>query len=447
MRRPSDGPDASDADDRIRWRGAPVKRTPVANLLHNVLRKVPVGITAYDGSSAGPSDSPVRVRVNSPKALSYLLFSPGQIGLGRAYVSGELDIEGDLYTGLGLVYQEHIGEVSLAGKLDVLRNVDPKALRWVDPPPEEYNAKRPIQRLKQVRAGLTRHSKERDAQVIGHHYDISNRFYELVLGPSMAYTCAAYPEIDSSLEEAQFHKHDLVARKLGLKPGMRLLDVGCGWGGMVRHAAEHYGVQVIGVTLSRQQAEWGAKTIADAGLSELAEIRHGDYRDVPETGFDAVSSIGLTEHIGVKNIPAYFRFLASKLKPQGRILNHCVTRPRTTDKATADGFIDRYVFPDGELTSVATLAGHMQAAGLEIRHGETLREHYAMTLRDWCANLDAHWDEAVAEVGIGTARVWALYMAGSRLAFEKGDLELHQVLGVKSENGVSGMPLRPDWGV
>ncbi len=424
-----------------------MKRTPVAELLSGVLGRAPIRITAYDGSTAGPADAVVGVRVNSPKALSYLLFSPGQIGLGRAFVSGELDITGDLYAGLGMVYHEHVGEVSLAAKLDVLRNVDPKALRWVDPPPQEYGAKRPLQRLAQIRAGLRRHSKERDAQVIGHHYDISNRFYELVLGPSMVYTCAAYPEVDSSLEEAQWAKHDLVARKLALKPGMRLLDVGCGWGGMARHAAKHYGVQVVAVTLSRQQAEWGAKAVADQGLSELVEIRHGDYRDVPEDGFDAVSSIGLTEHIGVKNVPSYFSFLASKLRPQGRMLNHCITRPRTTDHATTDGFIDRYVFPDGELTSVATLAGHMQAAGLEVRHEETLREHYAMTLRDWCRNLDAHWDEAVAEVGEGTARVWALYMAGSRLAFEKGDLELHHLLGVRSHNGVSGMPLRPDWGV
>jgi cyclopropane-fatty-acyl-phospholipid synthase len=423
-------------------------RTPVANLLHNVLNGVPVRITAYDGSAAGPTDAAVSVRVHSPKALSYLIFSPGQLGLGRAIVSGELDIEGDLHTALGLVYQEHVGEVSWRGKLDVLRNVDPKALRWVDPPPEEYNASRPLQRLKQVQAGLSRHSKERDAQVIGHHYDISNRFYELVLGPSMAYTCAAYPEIDSSLEEAQFHKHDLVAKKLGLKPGMRLLDVGCGWGGMVRHAAKYYGVRVIGVTLSRQQAEWGAKAVAEAGLSELAEIRHCDYRDVPEEGFDAISSIGLTEHIGVKNIPGYFRFLAPKLKPQGRMLNHCITRPRVEDGAASSaGFIDRYVFPDGELTSMATIAGNMQSAGLEVRHEETLREHYAMTLRDWCRNLAENRDAAVAEVGEATTRVWEIYMTGSRLGFEKGAIELHQVLGVKSENGVSGMPLRPDWGV
>jgi cyclopropane-fatty-acyl-phospholipid synthase len=421
---------------------------PVADLLSTALGHVPVRITAYDGSVSGPSDAVASVRVNSPKAQSYLVFSPPQLGLGRAYVSGELDIEGDLYAGMKMVYQEHVGALSWADRLTILRNLDPKAVRLVDPPPEEYGAKRPIQRLAQLRAGLTRHSKERDAQVIGHHYDISNRFYELVLGPSMAYTCAAYPELGSSLEEAQFAKHDLVARKLGLKPGMRLLDVGCGWSGMVRHAAKHYGVQVIGVTLSRQQAEWGAKAIADEGLTELAEVRHCDYRDVQESGFDAISSIGLTEHIGVKNIPGYFRFLQAKLQPQGRMLNHCITRPRVEDGAAAkDGFIDRYVFPDGELTSVATVAGHMQAAGLEVRHEESLREHYAMTLRDWCTNLAANRDAAVREVGEGTTRVWEIYMTGCRLGFEKGDIELHQVLGVNSENGVSGMPLRPDWGV
>jgi cyclopropane-fatty-acyl-phospholipid synthase len=424
-----------------------VNRTPVAELLSSALGGAPIRITAYDGSVAGPADAVTTVRINSPKALSYMLFSPGQLGLGRAYVSGALDIEGDIYEGLKLVYKEHVAEVSWASKLNLLRNVDPKSLRWVDPPPEEYNAKRPLQRLGQLRDGLSRHSKERDAAAIGHHYDISNRFYELVLGPSMAYTCAAYPELSSSLEEAQYAKHDLVARKLGLKPGMRLLDVGCGWSGMVRHAAKHYGVQVIGVTLSRQQAEWGAKAIADEGLSELAEVRHGDYRDIPETGFDAISSIGLTEHIGAENVPGYFRFLAGKLKPQGRMLNHCITRPRTEDVASQDGFIDRYVFPDGELISVATVATHMQSADLEVRHEENLREHYAMTLRDWCANLAANREAAVQEVGEGTTRVWEMYMTGSRLGFEKRAIELHQVLGVKSVDGVSGMPLRPDWGV
>jgi cyclopropane-fatty-acyl-phospholipid synthase len=239
-----------------------------------------------------------------------------------------------------------------------------------------------------------------------------------------------------------------VAQKLNLQPGMRLLDVGCGWGGMVRHAAKHYGVQALGVTLSRQQAEWAAKAIAEDGLTGSAEVRFSDYRDVREGNFDAVSSIGLTEHIGAAKLGDYFTFLRSKVRPEGRLLNHCITRPTTTEPVHIRGFIDRYVFPDGELEGVGRIISEMQDNGFEVRHEENLREHYARTLHGWCDNLDAHWDEAVREVGLGRAKVWALYMAGSRLGFERRTIELHQVLGVRvGDNGSSGMPLRPDWGV
>src|SRR5436305_6094787 len=262
----------------------------------------------------------------------------------------------------------------------------------------------------------------------------------------MAYTCACYPSQDATLEEAQYTKFDLVARKLDLQPGMRLLDVGCGWGGMVIHAAKEYGVTALGVTLSRQQAEWAQKAIADAGLAGVAEVRHLDYRLVQESNFDAVSSIGLTEHIGLKNLPAYFRFLRGKLRPQGRLLNHCIMRPTTDQPANIrHGFINRYVFPDGQLEGLGTIVAAMQDNGFEVRHEENLREHYAETLRHWSANLDAHWDEAVDEVGVGTARVWRLYMAGSRLGFDRHDIELHQVLGVRLDGEKSHFPLRPDW--
>ena len=255
----------------------------------------------------------------------------------------------------------------------------------------------------------------------------------------MAYTCAVYPTADSTLEEAQAAKFDLVARKLGLRQGMRLLDVGCGWGGMVMHAAREYGVQALGVTLSEQQASWGQQAIEQAGLSGLAEIRHLDYRDVPETGFDAVSSIGLTEHIGMRQLPGYFEFLLGKLQPEGRLLNHCITRPDNTEPAVRQrGFINRYVFPDGELEGPGYLISLMHDTGFEVRHEENLREHYAKTLAAWGDNLDAHWKEAVAEVGEGTARVWRLYMAGSRLGFDRNHIQLHQVLGAKltDERGV-----------
>jgi len=215
---------------------------------------------------------------------------------------------------------------------------------------------------------------------------------------------------------------------------------------MVMHAAREYGVRALGVTLSRRQAEWAQKAIADAGLGELAEVRHLDYRDVEETQFDAISSIGLTEHIGLGNLTAYFRFLLARLRPEGRLLNHCITLPRTTDRVKRSGFIRRYVFPDGELPAAGRVVAEMQDNGFEVRHEENLREHYALTTGAWSANLDAHWDEAVAEVGMGIARVWRLYLAGVRLGFERDQIELHQVLGVKLDaQGHSGMPLRPTW--
>jgi cyclopropane-fatty-acyl-phospholipid synthase len=210
---------------------------------------------------------------------------------------------------------------------------------------------------------------------------------------------------------------------------------------MVLHAATNYGVRVIGVTLSRQQAEFGQKRIAELGLSSLAEIRHDDYRNVTETGFDAISSIGLTEHIGAKNLAGYVRFLAGKLRPQGRLLNHCITRPVTSAPAKTRGFINRYVFPDGELEAIGTIVSALHDNGLEVRHEENFREHYARTCAAWGANLEAHWDDAVSEVGARRARTWRLYLAGSRLGFVQRRIELHQVLAVRSEGGVSGLPL------
>jgi cyclopropane-fatty-acyl-phospholipid synthase len=290
-----------------------------------------------------------------------------------------------------------------------------------------------------------RHSKARDAEAIHHHYDVSNRFYELVLGPSMTYTCACYPSAEATLEEAQEFKYDLVARKLDLQRGQRLLDVGCGWGGMVRHAAKNYGVKALGVTLSREQAAWAQDAIKRDGLDDLAEVRFLDYRDVPEGDFDAVSSIGLTEHIGIKNYPAYFSFLKDKLVPGGRLLNHCITRPHNRSTQTG-AFIDRYIFPDGELTGSGKIITEMQDVGFEVRHEENLREHYAMTCRAWAKNLAANWDECVAEAGEGTARVWGLYLSGCSLGFTINDIQLHQVLAVKlHENGDADFPLRPTW--
>src|ERR1700733_1052733 len=403
----------------------------------------PVEFRAYDGSSAGAPGSPITITVRSPVAVSYLAQAPGALGLARAYVSGHLDVDGDMFTALSRLSKAQEMHVGWGDRIRLLQALGgPKVLLpRIPPPPQEVRVS-----SRRLRVGRM-HSKGRDANSISHHYDVSNRFYEWVLGPSMAYTCACYPTQDATLEEAQEYKFDLVARKIGLKPGMRLLDVGCGWGGMVMHAAREYGVKAIGVTLSAEQALWAQQAIKAAGLEDLAEVRFQDYRDVPETDFDAVSSIGITEHIGKVNVPGYFAFLNGKLKVGGRMLNHCITRPDNTGPSIyREGFINRYVFPDGELEGPGWLAGAMDDAGFEIRHEENLREHYSKTLMAWCDNLDAHWDEAVAEVGQGTARVWKLYMAGCILGFDRNVVQLHQILGVKlKKEGTSGMPLRPNW--
>ncbi len=402
-----------------------------------------VAVTAYDGSAEGPDDAQVVLHLKDPRAVTHLVVAPGELGLARGYVSGLIEVDmPDHHTALReLVKTAHIGDLSWSERLQVLRTLGAEALHLVEPPPQEVGARRYL-------SGLRRHSKGRDAAAIVHHYDVSNAFYRRVLGPSMAYTCAVYPSADATLEQAQEHKFDLVCRKLGLRPGMRLLDVGCGWGGMAIHAARHYGVQVLAVTLSRQQAEWAAKAVADAGLESQVEIRHSDYRDVHETGFDAISSIGLTEHIGLAQLDAYAVKLTGMLRPQGRLLNHCITRADDDSPSISKrGFITRYVFPDGEIPGVGRVIGSLQRAGLEVQHEENLRQHYARTCAQWSRNLDDHWDESVAEVGLGTARVWALYLAGSRLGFERNDLQLHQVLVTRTVDGSADVPLRPDFGI
>jgi len=362
------------------------------------------------------------------------------VALARAYVARQLHVVGDMYEALARKTKAHSLEPTMAQKLPLLQALGgPKLLIHRMPlPPQEVT---------QTRRWLTGrlHSKKRDATAISHHYDVSNTFYEWVLGPSMAYTCACYPDENATLEEAQANKFDLVARKLGLHAGMRLLDVGCGWGGMVRYAARR-GVHALGVTLSAEQASWAQQAIARDGLTELAEVRHLDYRDSPGHNYDAVSSIGLTEHVGVHSYPSYFALLLAKLRPGGRLLNHCITQPDNRARAQPDVFIDRYVFPDGELAGAGKIITEAQNAGFELCHVENLREHYALTLKQWCANLAAHWDECVAEVGEATARVWGLYMGASRLSFERNGIQLHQMLAVRPDGtGVAHVPLRPWW--
>ncbi|MDO1485073.1 cyclopropane fatty acid synthase [Rhodococcus rhodochrous] len=404
---------------------------------------MPLRFTAYDGSAAGPEDSPYGLHLASPKGATYIATAPGDLGMARAYISGDLQAKGvhpgnpyELLASLGDLHLERPPARILA---QIARSLGTELLKPIAPPPQEH-----LPRWRRIAEGL-RHSKSRDAEVIHHHYDVSNEFYEYVLGPSMTYTCAVFESENQSLEDAQENKYRLVFEKLRLKPGDRLLDIGCGWGGMVRYAARR-GVKALGVTLSKEQAEWAQKAIAEEGLSELAEVRHSDYRDVPEGGFDAISSIGLTEHIGVANYPAYFRFLHSKLRVGGLLLNHCITRPTNNTRTKAGGFIDRYVFPDGELTGSGRIITEAQNIGFEVMHEENLREHYALTLKGWCEYLEKHWEACVAEVGEGTARLWGLYMAGSRLGFERNVVQLHQVLAVKlGDDKKPQTPLRPWW--
>jgi cyclopropane-fatty-acyl-phospholipid synthase len=412
----------------------------VARALKAVLGPdLPIEVRAYDGSRLGPADAPATLLVRSPAVFRRLITAPGELGLGRAYVSGELDVEGDLYAALSTL-RERIPDVRAFGPhqwAEVLRLAGASVLRAgfgaLPVPPEE------------ARLGGVRHSKGRDAAAVAHHYDVSNAFYRIVLGPSMTYSCAVWEREDVTLEDAQAAKYELVCGKLGLVRGMRLLDVGCGWGGMVLHAAANHGVRAVGVTLSRRQAEWAEKAVAEAGLADRVEIRYQDYRDVQDGPFDAISSIGMFEHVGLSQLRVYLDGLYRLLRPSGRLLNHGIGRPPNAGRTRfqRNSFIDRYVFPDGELHEVGSVVSAMQVTGFEIRHLESLREHYALTLRAWVRNLEDGWDEAVTEVGPGRARVWRLYMAASALNFEAGRTQVHQVMGVRPDDGRSGLPLRP----
>jgi cyclopropane-fatty-acyl-phospholipid synthase len=412
----------------------------VARALEAVLGPdLPIAVRAYDGSRLGPADAPATLLVHSPVVFRRLITAPGELGMGRAYVAGELDVVGDLYSALAAL-ADRMPDVRAFGPrqwAEVLRLAGSSVLRTgfaaLPVPPEEAHL-----------SGV-RHSKERDAAAIAHHYDVSNAFYRIVLGPSMTYSCAVWERGDVTLEDAQAAKYELVSRKLGLRPGMRLLDVGCGWGGMVLHAAANHGVRAVGVTLSRRQAEWAEKAVAEAGLADRVEIRYQDYRDVRDGPYDAISSIGMFEHVGLSQLRVYFGGLRRLLRPGGRLLNHAIARPPNAGRTRfqPNSFIDRYVFPDGELHEVGSVVSTMQGTGFEVRHVESLREHYALTLRAWVSNLEASWDEAVAEVGPGRARVWRLYMAASALNFEAGRTQVHQVLAVRSDGGRSELPLRP----
>ncbi|MEV6975821.1 cyclopropane-fatty-acyl-phospholipid synthase family protein, partial [Kitasatospora sp. NPDC093806] len=297
--------------------------------------------------------------------------------------------------------------------------------------------------------GGRRHSRGRDRAAISHHYDVGNDFYGLVLGPSLVYSCAYWEPAAKSLEAAQEAKLDLICRKLGLRPGMRLLDVGSGWGSLVLHAARHYGVTAVGVSISEEQVALARRRVEEAGLADRVEIRLQDYREVQDGPFDAISSVGMAEHVGEEQYRVYAEGLYRLLAPGGRLLNHQIARrpDRPGEPYRPSPFIDRYVFPDGELSPVGSTVSRLEEAGFEVRDVESLREHYGLTLREWVANLEAHWTEAVRLVGRGRARVWRLYMAASALAFEENRIGVNQILAVRTTaDGAARLPAtRQEW--
>jgi len=406
--------------------------TRVAGAVCTVLgiEQLPVRLRTWDGSVAGPSGAPTVV-VRSRRALRRLVWAPGELGLARAYVAGELDVEGDLgavFAALSSVGRLRPGDesprLSLAERLPLLRTALRLGVLGPDPapPPEEISI---------GRAGRL-HSRKRDAVAIAHHYDVGNDFYRLVLGPSMVYSCAVWTErdigADAGLDAAQEAKLELVCQKLGLRPGMRLLDVGCGWGSLAIYAAEHHGVDVVGITLSTQQAALARKRVAEAGLTDRVDIRIQDYREVTDGPYDAISSVGMAEHVGRAQLPAYVARLTEVLRPGGRLLNHAIAYNAGETTWDRDSFISRYVFPDGELISLGDMVSALESTGLGVLDVEALRRHYALTLRAWVRNLEAHWDDAVAATSEGRARVWRLYMTASALAFDAGALGVNQVL-------------------
>jgi cyclopropane-fatty-acyl-phospholipid synthase len=423
--------------------------------------QLPFRVEAYDGSSAAPSVvSPannITLKILSRDALVRFISRPGELGIARAYVAGDIEVDGDL-DALFLLSMPPLRQILTLDNVRALSSeIGTAAFKRLAPPSIEAKQRGAL------------HSRARDKDAISHHYDVSNHFYEMVLGPSMTYSCAVFRSPDDTLETAQRRKVDLVARKLALEPGMRLLDVGCGWGAMAIHAAKEYGANVVGVTLSEPQQRYATERAKLAGVAELVEFRLQDFRDVKDGPFDAISSIGMSEHVGRRSLAAYSQCLFDLLKPGGRFLNHAIGRPVSFDpdprpstmselnrqmqialnmrgpSKTGSPFIERYVFPDGELHEVGTMVSMFQAHGFEVRHLESLREHYALTLRHWVENLVKRFDEAVEEVGEERARVWRLYMAGSAVGFERHHLEIHQILSVKPLEGKSGVDLRLDF--
>ncbi|MBB5786640.1 SAM-dependent methyltransferase [Jiangella mangrovi] len=399
--------------------------TATADRLHGLLGDVlgaepPVRIRAWDGSLAGPADAPVVV-LRSPMALRRLLWRPGELGLARAYVAGDLDVEGDLGAAFSHTRSAFAARQTRPRPAAV-RSAWRAARDWrligapPPAPPEE------------ARLRGRRHTQRRDRAAISHHYDLGNDFYELLLDETMAYSCGLWtPEMgDGDGAAASRAKLDLVCRKLELHPGDHLVDVGCGWGSLVLHAAAEYGARVTGYTISRSQAEYVRERIARAGLGDRATVELRDYRDIGDTAADAVASIEMGEHVGQERYPEYAAVLHRIVRPDGRLLLQQMSRG--PQAAGGGAFIESYIAPDMHMRPLPETLRMVAAAGFELRHVEALREHYVRTIRFWAGRLESHWDDVVALAGERTARVWRLYLAGGAAAFDEGRMGVDQIL-------------------
>jgi cyclopropane-fatty-acyl-phospholipid synthase len=386
--------------------------------LARLLPDRPFHVHLWDGTvvPATTADAPA-FNVRAPSAVAHVLRAPGRLGLGRAYVDGSLDAD-DLDLAFRVVDSWQAPRVALA---DRLRLLGAAAIASVT----AGVLHRPA--LELVLRG-ERHTRERDAAAVRYHYDAGNDFFALFLDGSMTYSCALFSKGARTLEEAQRAKLELVASKLSLKAGQRVLDMGCGWGSFAIHAAREHGVSVLGVTLSESQADFARRRVADSGVADRVEIRVADYRDIRERPFDAVSSIGMVEHVGESRIDEYARTLAALLRPGGLLLNHGIAALRADDDASGDAFTNRFVFPDAEPLYLSRIQLALERAGLVTEHVEGFASDYSVTLHHWARRLDEHLDEARRIAGAERTRVWRLYLRAARLGFDTGFTAVYQVL-------------------
>ncbi len=381
---------------------------------------------------------PATLVLKNPGALRAMLLPGTEVGLGEAYLYDDFDVEGELESVFEMA--DHLAEITLGGRKKLRAAGDLLRL--------PSGKKRQPGRRGPARLSGKQHSIERDRQAVTYHYNVSNDFYGLWLDRHMVYSCAYFHSADEDLEAAQEQKLDLICRKLRLKPGQRLLDIGCGWGGLVMYAAQHYGVDASGITLSQPQADLAKERSAATGLSDHCRVEVRDYRELDDPdGYDILVSVGMFEHVGAALLPAYFAQAWRLLKPAGVFLNHGIASRATNRPVHGPTFSNTYVFPDGELVPINVTLHAAEESGFEVRDVESLREHYALTLRAWVRRLEAHHEDALKYVDEHTYRVWRLFMSGSAYGFKAGSLNLYQALLVKpGEGGQSGLPLRrEDW--